>query len=289
MSEALISLLRSLDLEPAGPDVFCGRSPAEYGAQLFGGQVAAQALAAAARTVEGAEVHTLHAHFLRPGDARSPTLFRAERLLDGRYFAARRVTASQQRRPILELTASFHRPEAGLDHQIAMPEAPQPEAAVDWQASLVEMLERLPAEAREWVAREHPVELRLVDPVDIFAPVKRPPRQLVWLRAAGRLDEASALQHCCVVVYASDMTVLDTALLPHGISWIDPRFRIVTVDHTMWFHRPFRADDWLLYAQESPSAHGARCLTLGHLFDGSGRLVVSVAQEGLIRRLYAGA
>ena len=282
MPTALDGLLALLDLEELEVNVFRGRSPQENRQRVFGGQVAGQALVAAGRTVDRGTVHSLHAYFLRPGDPSTPILYLVDRIRDGRTFTTRRVVAIQHGQAIFHLSASFQPDEAGPEHGLPMPEAPDPEtlpSLADWLAPrLVDVSEGL----RQWFTRDRPIEVRPVDPMDPFHPVPRPPRQLVWIRASGRLPDP-LLVHQCVVAYASDLTLLDTATLPHAIAWNDPGYVMASLDHAMWFHRPFRADEWLLYAQESPAAHGARGFTTGHLFTRDGRLVISVAQEGLIR------
>jgi acyl-CoA thioesterase-2 len=281
--DTLDELISVLDLEELELNLFRGRTPKEDRIRVFGGQVAGQALVAAGRTVEERTVHSLHAYFLRPGDPSIPILYQVDRIRDGRSFTTRRVVAIQHGNPIFNLSASFQRPESGLEHQIPMPEAPDPESLPSFKERTEPLLATAPPELRRWLMRERPVDVRHVNPVDHLHPEKRPPRQLVWIRADGTLPD-SPLLHACVVAYASDMTLMDTATLPHAISWWDNRFQMASLDHAMWFHRPFRADEWLLYAQESPTASGGRGFTTGTLFRRDGTLVVSVAQEGLIRQ-----
>jgi acyl-CoA thioesterase-2 len=249
---------------------------------VFGGQVAGQALVAAGRTVERGTVHSLHAYFLRPGDPSTPILYSVDRIRDGRTFTTRRVVAIQHGQAIFHLSASFQPEEPGPDHQMPMPEAPPPESLPTWEERIAPVLPRLSDDGRRWLTRERPIETRPVEFTDPFRPVPRPPRQLVWMRASGRLPD-DLLVHQCVVAYASDLSLLDTAALPHAIAWNDGRYVMASLDHAMWFHRPFRADGWLLYEQESPTAHGARGFTIARLFTRDGLLVVSVAQEGLMR------
>ena len=288
MQPAVDALVELLDLEELEVNIFRGRSPQEQRQRVFGGQVAGQALVAAGRTVERGMVHSMHAYFLRPGDPSTPILYQVDRIRDGRTFTTRRVVAIQHGRAIFHLSASFQPLEPWPDHQIAMPDAPAPESLPTFGERIAPILDRLPEELRRWVTRDRPIDIRNVDFVDPFHPVARPPRQLVWVRADGRLPDPLLL-HQCVVAYLSDLTLLDTAALPHAIAWNDPHYVMASLDHAMWFHRPFRADDWLLYAQESPSAHGARGFTMGHLFTRDGTLAVSVAQEGLIRPVSARA
>jgi acyl-CoA thioesterase-2 len=284
MPKALDDLLSLLDLENLEVNLFRGRSPEDESQRVFGGQVVGQALVAAGRTVEAGEAHSFHSYFLRPGDPTTPILYQVDRTRDGRSFTTRRVTAIQRGRAIFHLEASFQRPEKGYEHQDAAPEASDPESLPDWREWLRPLAANVPAQHRRWLERDRPIELRYVTEFNPFAPGRLPPRLLVWLRTHGALPDALLL-HQCVVAYASDLTLLDTAMLPHDVAWIDEGHRVASLDHAMWFHRPFRADDWLLYAQESTAAAGARGFTTGRLFTRSGALVVSVAQEGLIRPL----
>lgn len=281
---ALDLLVSILDLEELELNLFRGRTPKEDRIRVFGGQVAGQALVAAGRTVAEGTVHSLHAYFLRPGDPSIPILYQVDRIRDGRSFATRRVVAIQHGNAIFNLSASFQREESGLEHQIPMPDAPDPDTLPSFKERTERLLATAPPELRRWLMRDRPIDSRHVDPVDYLHPEKRPPRQLIWIRADGTLPD-SPLLHQCVVAYASDMTLMDTATLPHAISWFDSRFQMASLDHAMWFHRRFRADEWLLYAQESPTASGSRGFTTGTLFRRDGTLVVSVAQEGLIRQL----
>ncbi len=283
--DTLDQLVSILDLEELDVNLFRGRTPKEDRIRVFGGQVAGQALVAAGRTVEQGNVHSLHAYFLRPGDPSIPILYQVDRIRDGRSFTTRRVVAIQHGHAIFNLSASFQRDESGLEHQIPMPDAPDPESLPNFKQRTQRLVEAAPPELRRWLLRERPIDVRVVNPVDHLHPEKRAPRQLVWIRADGKLpDDAPALLHQCVVAYASDMTLMDTATLPHAITWWDNRFQMASLDHAMWFHRPFRADEWLLYAQESPNASGGRGFTTGSLFRRDGTLVISVAQEGLIRQ-----
>jgi acyl-CoA thioesterase-2 len=282
---ALDQLVSILDLEELELNLFRGRTPKEDRVRVFGGQVAGQALVAAGRTVEdGLVVHSLHSYFLRPGDPSIPIVYQVERLRDGRSFTTRRVTAIQHGMPIFNLSASFQRPEHGIEHQLDMPPAPDPESLPTFRERIEPYLEKIHPDLKRWLQRERPIEMRYVNPPDYLHPEKRPPSQLVWIRADGTLPDASLLLHQCIVAYASDMTLIDTATLPHAIPWFDPNVQMASLDHAMWFHRPFRADEWLLYAQESPTATGARGFTTGRLYTGDGVHVVSVAQEGLIRK-----
>jgi acyl-CoA thioesterase-2 len=282
VSDALRELLEILDLEELEVNLFRGRSPQEQRQRVFGGQVAGQALVAACRTVAKGLVHSLHAYFLRPGDPRVPIVYQVDRIRDGRSFTTRRVVAIQHGEAIFHLSASFQPEEPGLEHQDAMPPAPDPESLPTWHERIAPALAKVPAEMRASLARERPIDLRYDGEIAIWTAEKRPPHQQVWMRADGALPDDPAL-HQVVVAYASDMTLIDTALLPHGVAWADDRYQVASLDHAMWFHRPFRADEWLLYDLRSPSAGGARGFTQGRIFTRDGRLAVSVAQEGLIR------
>jgi len=282
MQDSLDELIEILDLEEIEVNVFRGRSPNEERIRVFGGQVAGQALVAAGRTVADRIVHSLHSYFLRPGDPQVPILYQVDRIRDGKSFTTRRVVAIQHGEAIFHLSASFQTPEQGLVHQIPMPAAPPPESLPTFKERAAEIVSHAPDEMKRWLLRERPIDVRPVHPSDPLRPEKAEPRQLVWLRADGRLPDPLLL-HQCVVAYSSDLTLLDTATLPHAISWFDPRFQMASLDHAMWFHRPFRADEWLLYAQESPSASGARGFATGQIFRRDGTLAVSVVQEGLIR------
>ena len=280
MTEALDALVGILDLEPIEVNIFRGQSPDEKRQRVFGGQVAGQALVAAGRTVEpDRHVHSLHAYFLRPGDPDVPILYEVDRIRDGKSFTTRRVVAIQHGRPIFNLSASFHVDEDGLDHQAPMPASVDP----DMLPTFHERNARWAEEMGDWYTRPRPIDTRHVDdPPRGSERGPRRPSQQVWFRADGTLPD-DPLLHACVAAYASDMTLLDSILLAHGVSWQDPRLMVASLDHAMWFHRPFRADEWLLYDQESPSSHGARGLGQGHIYTREGTLVVSVVQEGLVR------
>ena len=282
MSEALGRLLGLLDLEQIELDIFRGRSPSDRRQRVFGGQVAGQALVAAGRTVPPERpVHSLHAYFIRPGDPAVPIIYIVDRVRDGRSFTTRRVSAIQHGKVIFTLSASFHRPEPGPAHAAPMPAVPPPESV----APVVERLEKVLGGPAPAFMRDNPIELRSVGPLAVEAqrdPSLRTDHNLVWLRADGDLPD-DPLLHVCLMTYASDMTLLDSVLLRHGLSWLDGRTSGASLDHAMWFHRPFRADRWLLYAQRSPASGSARGLATGEVFTAGGDLVVSVVQEGLIR------
>ena len=275
-------LIALLDLEKIEENIFRGVSPQDRSQRVFGGQVLGQALVAACRTVEDRVCHSLHAYFLIAGDPKVPILYEVDRSRDGKSFSSRRVVAIQHGRQIFHMSVSLQVPEIGLEHQIEMPRVPPPEGLPSEDDFRAKIIDKIPTQYRENFLRQRPIELRPVDRADIFAPQKRPPHQAVWVRATGELPPDIALQQC-VLAYASDMTLLDTGLLPHGIGWFDARMQMASIDHAMWFHRPFRADQWLLYVQDSPSASGARGFNRGLIFSRDGKLVASVAQEGLMR------
>jgi acyl-CoA thioesterase-2 len=275
-------LIALLDLEPIEVNIFRGGSPKDRSQRVFGGQVLGQALVAANRTVEGRLCHSLHAYFLLPGDPKVPILYEVDRSRDGNSFTSRRVVAIQHGRPIFHMSVSFQVEEPGLEHQVDAPAVSPPEDLPSEDDFRRQMADKVPPEYREYFLRKRPIELRPVERGDLFRPEKRPPHQAVWVRATGPLPDDIALQQC-VLAYASDMTLLDTALLPHGIGWFSGRLQIASLDHAMWFHQRFHADDWLLYVQDSPSASGARGLSRGLIYTRDGRLVASVAQEGLMR------
>ena len=281
---AIDSLLSILDLEPLEDNLFRGRSPQQSWQRVFGGQVLGQALVAAVRTVAPERVaHSLHAYFLLGGDPARPIVYSVERVRDGGSFTTRRVTAIQHGRPMFVMSVSFHKAEAGLDHQSGMPSVPGPEDLPSEQELEARLLAHLPENIRSYWERERPIELRPVDVSRYLAREPRPPEQHVWMRATGPLPHDFPL-HQCVLAYASDFSLLDTALIAHGKLMFDKDIQLASLDHALWFHRPFRADEWLLYAQDSPSSHGARGFCRGSIFTRDGQLVASVAQEGLMRQ-----
>ncbi|MDY7104386.1 MAG: acyl-CoA thioesterase II [Actinomycetota bacterium] len=280
MQNPVEELLAILDLEPIEVNIFRGTSPDENRQRVFGGQVAGQALVAAARTVETGLVHSLHAYFLRPGDPTVPILYEVERIRDGRSFTTRRVRAIQHGKAIFHLSASFHSPEPGMEHQMPMPsDAGDPEDLPDWRTQM----EPLRKVMGPFFDRPRPIDLRWVgrSPADRSGPAAT--EQKVWMRATGRLPDDPVI-HTCVLTYASDMSLLDCTLRPHGFAgWDASEVMTASLDHAMWFHRPFRADEWLLYVQDTPSSSDARGIARGLIYTQSGDLAVSVVQEGLIR------
>jgi acyl-CoA thioesterase-2 len=277
----LEDLVTLLDLEPIEVNIFRGQSPDENRQRVFGGQVAGQALVAATRTIDESDrmVHSLHAYFLRSGDPGVPILYEVDRLRDGKSFSTRRVVAIQHGKPIFNLQASFQKIESGLEYHITMdPTTPPPESLPDFKTRMEPYKELL----GEWYHRPRPIDQRYVDG-DPFSRKGNPqPGQRVWIRADGTLPDDQVL-HSCILTYASDMTLLDTALMPHGIGWSDGTVQMASLDHAMWFHRPFRADQWMLYQQTSISTSNARGLAEGHIFTQDGQLAVTVVQEGLTR------
>ena len=280
---AIENLLSILDIEPLEDNLFRGRSPQQSWQRVFGGQTIGQALVAAVRTVPPERVaHSLHAYFLQPGDLTIPIIYSVERVRDGGSFTTRRVTATQHGRAMFVMSVSFHKLEPGLDHQEQMPTVPPPEDLPSERELKDRMITQLPESMRAYWERERPIELRPVDVSRYFAREPRQPEQHVWMRATGALPDDLPL-HQCVLAYASDFSLLDTALIAHGKLMFDQDIQLASLDHALWFHRPFRADEWLLYAQDSPSSHGSRGFCRGSIFTREGVLVASVAQEGLTR------
>ena len=278
MSEALSLLLELLDLETIEVNTYRGRHPEEERQRTFGGQVAAQALMAAGRTVEHGRVHSLHSYFLRPGNPQIPILYEVDRIRDGRSFTTRRVVAIQQGRAIYNMQASFHTDEVSLEHQFPMPEVPGPETI----APLVDRVHAEFGDVDEWFKRKHPIDQRFIGELPWSPLHDKEPRQRLWIKADGALPD-DPLLHACVVTYASDMSLFDAILAPHSVRWDDGTFMGASLDHCMWFHRDLRADEWMLYDTDSPIAHGGRGLARGFLFSQDGLLLVSMVQEGLTR------
>ena len=278
MSDALDLLLELLDVETIEVNVYRGQHPQEERQRTFGGQVAAQALMAAGRTVERGRVHSLHSYFLRPGDPQIPILYEVDRIRDGRSFTTRRVVAVQHGRAIYNMQASFHTDEVSLEHQFTMPDVPGPETI----PPLFERVKDEWGDADEWFKRQHPIDQRFIGELPWSPDRSRVPYQRLWLRADGDVPD-DPLLHACIVTYASDMSLFDAILAPHAVRWDDGTFMGASLDHCMWFHRDVRADDWLLYDTDSPIAHGGRGLARGFLCNQSGELCVSMVQEGLTR------
>jgi acyl-CoA thioesterase-2 len=282
MSQAVADLLSILDLEPLEQNLFRGQSPKSGWQRVFGGQVVGQALVAASRTVEGRHPHSLHCYFMLPGDPKVPIIYEVDRIRDGRSFTTRRVVAIQHGQAIFAMSASYHAEEPGFDHQAPMPDVPGPDDLPSEQEVKAELVPLMPEPMRTYYTRERPIEIRPVEIKRYMSRDPMAPQFHVWIRTTGKLPDIPAI-HQCVLAYASDMTLLDTSLVPHGRTVFEPTIQPASLDHALWFHRPFRADEWLLYAQDTPSAGGARGFSRGLIFKQDGTLVASVAQEGLIR------
>jgi acyl-CoA thioesterase-2 len=280
MQDDVDDLVDLLDLEAIEVNIFRGVSPDESRQRIFGGQVAGQALVAAARTVDDDRpVHSLHAYFLRPGDPSVPVLYEVDRIRDGRSFTTRRVVAIQHGRAIFNLAASFHIREPGLEHLEPMPDVPPADGLPTRAQRFAEH-----CVADPFADHPHPLDIRFITASPLGRTEPQPPVQRVWFRADGKLPDDQVL-HTCLLTYASDMTLLDTSLLPHGTGSEDETIQMASLDHAMWFHGPFRADEWLLYDQHTPAATGSRGLATGRVFTHDGRLIANVVQEGLIRRV----
>jgi acyl-CoA thioesterase-2 len=282
--KAIDNLLSILDLEPLEKNLFRGRSPQAGWQRVYGGQVLGQALVAAVRTVDDDRAaHSLHAYFLLAGDPSQPIIYEVERIRDGGSFTTRRVKGIQHGSAMFTMSVSFHKVEGGFEHQEQMPEVPPPEMLPSEQELAEKILSRLPRMIRHYWERERPIEMRPVDISRYLDRKTRIPQQQIWIRANGRLPDCDPL-HKCVLAYASDFTLLDTALIAHGKRLFDSNILLASLDHALWFHRPFRADEWLLYVQHSPSASAARGFCRGSVFSREGTLIASVTQEGLIRQ-----
>ena len=284
-------LIDLLQLERLEENLFRGQSRDIGTKYVFGGQVLGQALSAAQQTVDPARAaHSLHAYFLRAGDIEAPIVYNTERTRDGGSFSVRRVVAIQHGEPIFNCSVSFQVEQSGIEHAASMPTVPLPDDLPPRQPLPPEMLAKLPIKLQRWFGRNAPFEMRFVESADVIQPQKRPALQHTWFRLAGRIADTPSL-HRAMLAYASDFNLITTALLPHGLSMLGNygNLRMASLDHGMWFHRPFRADEWLLYSCDSPSAQGARALARGQVFSADGRLVASTIQEGMIRVVDAGA
>jgi len=281
-SEAFRELLGLMQLEPLEVNLFRGTSRDIGTQRVFGGQVLAQALLAASRTIEDRLAHSLHAYFLRAGDPDAPIVYSVDRSRDGRSFSARRVVAIQHGRPIFTLAASFQVAEDGLEHQFDMPSVPAPEDVPAMARLPRAEYAKLPKNMQRWLDRFGPFEFRAVRGGDPDDRAPRPPYKELWFKLHGELEDNPQL-HRALLAYVSDLHLVGTATLPHGISWVQGKLMMASLDHAMWFHRDFRLDDWLLYSCDSPSTSGGRGLARGMIYDRQGRLVASTAQEGVIR------
>ncbi|HEX2595534.1 MAG TPA: acyl-CoA thioesterase II [Luteimonas sp.] len=283
MTSPVSELIELLTLERLEDNLFRGQSRDIGTKYVFGGQVLGQALSATQMTIDSDRAaHSLHAYFLRAGDIEHPIVYQVDRTRDGGSFSVRRVTAIQHGQPIFFLAASFQKHEDGGEHQLSMPEVPKPEDIEPSPSVPPQVLAKLPTKVQRWLSRMGPFEFRHVYPRDELNPPKRPPFQQVWFRLSERVGDAPEL-HRALLAYASDFHLLGTATFPHGISYYQPNVQMASLDHALWFHRPFRADEWLLYSIDSPSAQHGRGLARGLVYDREGRLVASTAQEGMIR------
>ena len=282
MNQVLLDLIKVMTLERLEKDLFRGESRDIGSPQVFGGQVLGQALVAASATVENRMVHSLHAYFLRRGDFNAPIVYEVDRARDGNHFSTRRIVAIQHGAQIFNMSASFQAPEEGLDHQSAMPQVPPPDDLPELSSYYLDTFDRLPVVLQRILGQKRPFEFRPAEAPSLVADQKLAPIRNTWFRAIGALPEDEAL-HRCLLAYVSDFNLLDTALMPHGLSMATRNMVVASIDHAMWFHRSLRVDDWLLYATDSPSASGARGFTRGSIFARDGRLVASTAQEGLLR------
>jgi acyl-CoA thioesterase-2 len=282
MVSAVKRLLSILDLEQLEHNLFRGRSPQDGWQRVFGGQVIGQALVAASRTVEDRVAHSLHAYFMRPGDPSVPIIYEVDRIRDGRSFNTRRVVAIQHGHAIFSMSASFHLDEPGFEHQSEMPDVPGPDELPSLNEIKDQFMDSMPDNIRAYFKRERPIEIRPVNTDRFFKQETREPKQSIWFRATDNLPDDAGM-HQCALAYASDFSLLDTALIAHGRLLFDPRLMLASLDHAMWFHRPVRADGWLLYTMDSPVARGARGFCRGTIFTPVGVLVASVAQECMIR------
>ncbi|MCU0657526.1 MAG: acyl-CoA thioesterase II [Polyangiaceae bacterium] len=285
MSNVLDELIQLLALEQIEQNLFRGQSQDLGWGTVYGGQVLGQALSAATQTVPpDRPVHSLHAHFLRPGDVSRPILYDVDRIRDGSSFTTRRVVAIQKGEAIFHMAASFQKREEGFEHQDPMPDVAMPEGLPTEQQRLAGFASRLPRFLRERLTSERPIEVRYADPdADPVLPAPRAPSRAIWMRAAHALPDNPAL-HACLLAYASDNGFVTTALLPHGVTWLTPGMQVASLDHAMWFHHDVRFDQWLLHSIDSPCSSGSRGLVRGRVFSQDGKLVASTSQEGLIRQ-----
>ena len=287
MSDVLSGLLEQLELEEIEVNLFRGITRREPRPRVFGGLVAAQALASACRTVDDGDPHSLHAYFLRPGKPGTPILYMVDRIRDGRSFTTRRVKAVQNGEAIFNMSVSFHKLEEGLEHQQPMPDVKSPDECISWQDWMRPLTEKMPDALAEYVLRDRPIDMRPIDPVDWNDPASASSQQRFWMRAVGELPDDNAL-HCSIAAYASDMALLGVTMRPHLKGFWSPDIMAASLDHAMWFHVGFRFDQWLLYDQFTPRAAGARGFARGSIYTSEGTLVASVAQEGLLRTVDRG-
>ena len=284
MKQELKDLLELLDLEQIEFNLFRGVSPKEGWQRVYGGQVIGQALVAAGRTVEDETrtAHSLHGYFLRPGDTTIPILYSVDRIRDGKSFTTRRVVAIQRGRAIFSMSASFHVHEDGLTHQFDSPTVKQPEDCPSEAELRAKFINDIPEADRARIERPRPIEMRFVEPINEYNPEPKDPEQHVWIRTVDEMPNDARLNQC-LLAYASDMTLIDTSYRPHAIGWNNEKFQVASLDHAMWFHKPFKTDDWMLYHQDSPFSGGARGFSRGTFYTKDGELIASCTQEGLIR------
>ena len=282
MSNVMQEVLDLLDMETIEAGLFRGQSRNIVGKNVFGGQVLGQALMAAGRTAEGRLAHSLHGYFLRAGDTRAPIVYQVERIRDGKSFATRNVKALQHGEIIFIMSASFAVAEDGLEHHEPMPQVDGPDGIPSETELRQKIAPMIPEKVREAFARERPIEIRPINPVNPFAPQKQEAKRFHWMRAQNRLPD-DPLLHQCVLAFASDFALMGTAMLPHGVSFMQNNMQAASIDHAMWFHRPFRVDEWLLYEMDAPNASSSRGMNRGLIYSQDGRLIASTAQEGLMR------
>lgn len=282
MSNVMQEVLDLLDLETIEHGIYRGKSVNFFGKNVFGGQVLGQALMAAGRTVEGRLPHSLHGYFLRAGDVNAPIVYQVENIRDGKSFCTRNVKGIQHGENIFLMSASFALPEEGLEHQVPMPQVEGPEGIPSEYELRQKIAPMIPEKVRGVFMRERPIELRPIDPVNPFAPAKKEPRRYHWMKAQKALPD-DPLLHMCILAFASDFILMSTAMLPHGVSFMQNNLQAASLDHAMWFHRDFRIDEWLLYDMDAPNASASRGMNFGRIFTQDGRLVATVAQEGLMR------
>lgn len=282
MSNVMQEVLDLLDLETIEQGIYRGTSRNFFGKNVFGGQVLGQALMAAGRTVEGRLPHSMHGYFLRAGDVNAPIVYQVENIRDGKSFCTRNVKGIQHGENIFLMSASFAVPEDGLDHQVPMPQVEGPEGVPSEHELRKLVAPMIPEKIRAVFERERPIEIRPIDPVNPFAPVKKEPKRCHWMKAQSKLPD-DPLLHMCILAFASDFVLMSTAMLPHGVSYVQSNMQSASLDHAIWFHRDFRIDEWLLYDMDAPNASASRGMNFGRIFTQGGTLVATVAQEGLMR------
>lgn len=282
MPDVLQSLIQLLQLERVDNHRFIGHSQDLGYSKLFGGQVLGQSLSAAYQTQQGRIPHSLHAYFIRPGNSQDPISFQVDNVRDGRSFSVRRVTAQQRDKSILEMTVSFQLEEEGVEHQSTMPNVPGPELLEPELKIYRDHANEIPENVRSLIVADRPIEYRIVEAQNPFRPRHGIGKRHMWIRASSRMPD-DLITHQSILAYTTDYGFLETSLMPHGLSIVKTDMTIASLDHAIWFHRPFRLDDWLLYVADSPTSGGGRGYVRGQIFDRQGRLVASTAQEGLIR------